>query len=250
MKLVLDAGNTRLKWALVRGGSLVDSGSRAYREPASAPLLAEPEARGESLELVLVANVAGSAVARRLAEESRARFGLEPEFVVPRACEHGVRSAYAEPERLGVDRWVGLIAAHRLATGSACVISAGTAATFDAVDAHGQHLGGLIVPGPRLMAEALAQNTSQIGATEPAHARPAGLDVLGKSTAEAVGRGALLAIATAFDRAVAIATLALGERPSVFLTGGDAEVLLAWLESDVQVRADLALEGLAMISEA
>src|SRR5690606_23289335 len=116
------------------------------------------------------------------------RFGVRPEIVETRAEMLGVRCAYRDPSRLGVDRWVTVIAAHRAAAARkdgprpACVINAGTALTFDAVDVRGRHLGGLILPGPRLAAEALASGTERIGLTEPAAGRPAGLGVLGRST--------------------------------------------------------------------
>ena len=87
-----------------------------------------------------------------------------------------MKCAYADPSRLGIDRWIAVLAAYHLAPGGACVIDAGTAATFDAVDAHGRHLGGLIMPGPQLLAAALDRNTSNIGATLAARAVPSGLD--------------------------------------------------------------------------
>src|SRR5262249_50802807 len=145
-------------------------------------------------------------------------FRINPEFVVVRAEQFGVRCAYADPSRLGVDRWVAVLAAHHLAPGAACVIDAGTAVTFDAVDARGQRLGGLILPGPRLLASALDRNTDAIGATHAPGARPLGLDLLGKDTDTAVGNGAMLALTGALERAIAAVERSLGERPKVYLT--------------------------------
>ncbi len=166
------------------------------------------------------------------------------------AEQFGVRCAYADPSRLGIDRWIAVLAAHHLAAGAACVIDAGTAATFDAVDAQGRHLGGLIMPGPQLLAAALDRNTSNIGATLAAAVAPSGLDLLGKSTDAAVGNGAMLALAGALDRAVDAVETALAERSTVYLTGGDAPALRGWLETEVELRADLVLEGLALFSDA
>jgi type III pantothenate kinase len=143
-----------------------------------------------------------------------------------------------------------VLAAFHLASGAACVIDAGTAVTFDAVDGHGRHLGGLILPGPQLLASALDRNTSDIGTTLPAGAAPAGLDLLGKSTDAAVGNGAMLALAGALDRAVEAVESSLVERPAVYLTGGDAAALRGWLETEVELRADLVLEGLALFADA
>jgi type III pantothenate kinase len=130
------------------------------------------------------------------------------------------------------------------------VIDAGTAVTFDAVDARGMHLGGLILPGTRLLASTLDRNTNGIGATQAPGVRPQGLDLLGKSTDAAVGNGAMLALTGALERAIAAVESSLKERPTVYLTGGDAEALQGWLESDVDLRRDLVLEGLALFSDA
>ena len=75
-----------------------------------------------------------------------------------------------------------------------------------------------------------------------------GLDLLGRNTDAAVGHGAWLALAAALDRAVATVAGALGAMPVVYLTGGDADALRGWLESRVELRADLVLEGLALFA--
>jgi type III pantothenate kinase len=141
-----------------------------------------------------------------------------------------------------------VLAAHHAARGPACVLSAGTAVTFDAVDAGGLHLGGLILPGAGALTGALDRNTSNIGRTAPATEVARGLDLLGRTTDAAVGHGAWLALAAALDRAVATVARALGTAPVVYLTGGDADALRGWLETRVELRADLVLEGLALFA--
>ena len=115
--------------------------------------------------------------------------------------------------------------------------------------AAGAHLGGLIFPGARLLASALDRNTSDIGRTAPAPAVARGLDLLGRNTDAAVGHGAWLALSAALDRAVATVERALGTPPVVYLTGGDAEALQGWLETRVELRADLVLEGLGVVRQ-
>jgi pantothenate kinase type III len=77
---------------------------------------------------------------------------------------------------------------------------------------------------------------------------PRGLKLLGQSTAAAVGNGAWLALAAALDRATATVAQALGAAPVVYLTGGDAAALAPWLETRVEPRADLVLEGLKLFA--
>jgi type III pantothenate kinase len=246
MQLAIDIGNTRIKWAEVEGGRLTSVGHARHRGERERALASLAAVLPESLTRAIVANVGGDALARDLTELLKIRARVAPEFVAVRAEQFGVRCAYSDPSRLGVDRWIAVLAAHHLAPGAACVIDAGTAVTFDAVDARGKHLGGLILPGPRLLAAALDRNTSGIGATQAPGARPSGLDLLGKSTDAAVGNGAMLALTGALERAVAAVEGSLKERPKVYLTGGDADVLHAWLESEVDLRRDLVLEGLAL----
>jgi type III pantothenate kinase len=250
MQVVIDIGNTRIKWAEVEDGRLSKPASAVHRGAADRAFAALAAALPKNLSRAIVANVAGDAVGRELAELLRAGPRIVPEFVAVEAEQFGVTCAYAEPSRLGVDRWIAVLAAHHLAPGAACVIDAGTAATFDAVDSRGRHLGGLIMPGPQLVAAALDRNTSDIGATLAAGVAPRGLDLLGKSTDAAVGNGAMLALAGALDRAVEAVEAALAERATVYLTGGDAHRLRGWLETEVELRADLVLEGLALFSHA
>ena len=231
MQVVIDIGNTRIKWAQVEDGRLSRPGSAVHRDAPDRAFAALAAALPKDLSRAIVANVAGDAVALKLTELLRIRSRVVPEFVSVRAEQFGVRCAYGDPSRLGIDRWIAVLAAHHLAAGAACVIDAGTAATFDAVDAHGTHLGGLIMPGPQLLAAALDRNTSNIGATLAAAVAPSGLDLLGKSTDAAVGNGAMLALAGALDRAVDAVETALVERTTVYLTGGDAPALRGWLET-------------------
>ena len=250
MQILVDIGNTRIKWAEVEDGRLANVGNAVHRDSRERVLASFAAALPKRVTRAIVANVAGDAIGRDLSELMHIHSRITPEFVAVRAEQFGVRCAYDDPSRLGVDRWIAVLAAHHLAPGAACVIDAGTAVTFDAVDARGQHLGGLILPGPRLLASALDRNTNAIGVTQAPGARPSGLDLLGKSTNAAVGNGAMLALTGALERAIAAVQGSLEERPKVYLTGGDADALHGWLESDVDMRRDLVLEGLALFSDA
>jgi type III pantothenate kinase len=249
MTVLVDVGNTRIKWATLAAGKLVRPGSAVHRDSLDAgvaALAAELPARPR----IIAANVAGPRVAERLEALVAARSGSSLEFVATAAERFGVRCAYADPSRLGVDRWIAVLAAFHAARGAACAIDAGTAVTFDAVDAAGAHLGGLIFPSARLTAAALDRNTSNIGRTVAAPAVARGLELLGRNTDAAVGHAAWLALSAALDRAVATVERALGTRPVVYLTGGDAQALHGWLETRVELRADLVLEGLRLFADA
>jgi type III pantothenate kinase len=245
--LAIDCGNTRIKWARFENGQISARGVASQSEGEDA-LAALAAVLRPDIGRVLVANVAGAAVAARIAATVTAAIGRAPEFVAVRPLAGGIEHAYRDPSRLGVDRWLAVIAGRRHVDGPFAVVSAGTAVTFDAVDASGRHLGGLILPGDRLMRESLALHTDGIGPVESAREPAADIAVLGRSTTEAVGHGARLALAAAIDRAVAVVAETLGQAPALLLTGGDAEALAGWLESEAAIRADLVLEGLAVIA--
>ena len=173
MMLVVDIGNTRIKWACVSERGLVDPGEAVHGRVPGAALESLAEAAPARLDRVVAVNVAGEVFVSTFTEFVQRRWNLDPEFVTTEHEGHGVRCAYADPSRMGSDRWVALIAGFRLAGGAACVIDAGTAVTLDVVDASGRHLGGLILAGPRVIATALDRQTSGIGETpRPISARP------------------------------------------------------------------------------
>ncbi len=244
MTVVVDIGNTRVKWARVRNGELTDFGHAAFAaedplEPLAAALAAPPDR-------IVASNVAGAELESGLKSLAQAR-GIDLTIISPARHKYGVRCGYEDPSRLGADRWVGVVAAHLLLAGPACIIDAGTTVTLDVVTG-GEHLGGLIMAGPDLIAAALRVQTRGIGDTVPADAAASGRDLLGASTNSAVAHGAMLGIAAGIDRAIAEVAAALGEPLAVVLTGGGAVALEPWLKTEVSYRPHFILEGLARIA--
>ena len=250
MILVVDIGNSRVKWACVSRRNLVDPGEAVHERVPGTALDSLAEAVPERPDRVVAVNVAGEGFGAAFTDTVKRRWDLSPEFVTTERQAHGVRCAYTDPSRMGSDRWVALIAGFRFAPGAACVIDAGTAVTLDVADSRGRHLGGLILAGPRVIATALDRQTSGIGETAGRSRPGRGAAVLGSSTDEAVARGAMLALAGALDRAVSAVAVELDEQPAVYLTGGDATRLSPWLETSCEYRSHLVLEGLGSIAGA
>jgi type III pantothenate kinase len=242
---LVDAGNARLKWACLDGAALTNHG-HALLVGDAASAVAALRARVGAPSRVLIANVAGAEVGALLAEA----FGSAAQFVTPRASFAGVTCGYREPQRLGVDRWLAVIAAYQKAADWVCVVDAGTALTADAVSGRGEHQGGLILPGLGLMADSLQQRTSDIGSGGRRESPPGGLALFGRSTEEAVTRAALLASAALVDRCVEQLEQAAGHAPRLMLTGGDGEALMPWLESHCEFHPHLVLDGLALMARA
>lgn len=247
MTLLIDIGNTRIKWATLKGGVL---GAQAA---ASHAAWGRDEIRNTVLtpstppQRVVVANVGGSNIGDLLREAVRSRWNIEVEFVrsTSQACE--VRNAYPEPANLGVDRWMAMIGARATERGPVCIVSVGTAMTIDALDGNGQHLGGVIVPGPDLMVTSLLRNTSEIAAR--AAQGNIGADVFADNTLGAIRQGTVNALAALVERAVQSMQARISARPVLLLTGGASASLEGLLQYPYRHVPDLVLRGLAVVAD-
>ncbi|HET9864344.1 MAG TPA: type III pantothenate kinase [Steroidobacteraceae bacterium] len=250
--LLVDIGNTRAKWAVLRGARLSKGRALPHRA-GDAGLAALVRNAPRDVSRVIAVCVAGARRERALAAAVRARFGLRAEFIRPARSAAGVRNGYREVWRLGADRWVAAIGAHHLAGArDALVVSIGTALTVDAVDGEGHHRGGAIVPGPRTMVDSLLSGTSGIRRrARGAHARGgSSRKLFAADTASALEAGAAFAAAAFVDRAVLEAGRVFGRRPLVLLTGGAARALAPYIKSAVKAVPDLVLRGLAVLARA
>lgn len=242
MMLVLDIGNTNLRWAVSDGISLGEM--RVVRHGGASPLdlLADWE-RLERPDRVVVSNVGGSPVAAAIGRTTRAYWGLEPELMQTRSRYGGLRIAYDVPARLGVDRWLALVAAHQLAPTPTLILDAGTAATFDLLLADGQHLGGLILPGVEMMRASLLAGT-QIPRIE---SEPTD-ELWAVDTGPAVAAASLQAIAALTTRLYDRMSEQAQQQPALVLTGGDAERLTAAMDRPYRLIPDLVLRGLVAVA--
>jgi type III pantothenate kinase len=247
MILLIDIGNTRVKWALLRGVRLGRMRASVHGGKTQAlESIVRRTPRGVSR--VIAVNVGGARFERALKAAARARFGVKAEIVRSTRSACGVRNGYKETWRLGADRWVGVIGARALARArSSVVANAGTALTLDAVSASGRHVGGAIVPGTHTMIAALIRGTNGIGR------RARGLtgsrrQLFAADTASALAAGAQYAAAALIDRAVDEAAKTLRAQPLLILTGGAATVLRPLLRHKARLVPDLVLHGLATLA--
>jgi type III pantothenate kinase len=244
--LVVDIGNTRVKWARVSNGRLQRQRAAAHAGWQVEEFAKHVMGHARGIERVIVASVAGARLDRRLAQAARRVSGLIPEFVASTRRLGGVRTTYPEPWRLGADRFVAAIGAHHLAPHRAvCVIDVGTAMTIDLVDADGRHVGGAIIPGPQLMVASLLRNTS--GILRRSDGKSWGRTLFARNTRAAIELGARYAAAALVDRAVEEAQAALGKSPLVLLTGGAAAAIDPLIRSAHSNVPDLVLRGLVAL---
>ncbi len=230
--LLVDVGNTSVKWWLEREQKLLAEGRCVSTPEALAESLRASEVSADSVAL---ASVAAPETDQDFAKVVVGQTGAE--IYLCRAEHHdlGLTNSYREPSTMGVDRWLGMIAAWRAGAGAVCVLDVGTAVTLDLVAADGRHEGGYILPGPRLMQESLTARTSRIdvGASGTAVVKP------GTSTRDCVAAGAWLATAGAVRE---ITRRYPDHR--LIACGGDAQALLS-LGFNAEYRPELIREGLS-----
>lgn len=226
-KLLIDLGNTRVKWAWAQGGE-VDTDSAGQGDEAAferACRDAGEPAPGE----ILLSSVAGEERTRRIVDACGQLWNAPVRRLLTRAEQGGVRCAYADPSRLGVDRWLALVGAVAAYGKPVVVWDLGTAATLDAVNAAGQHVGGLILPGPETMRTSLAAKT-KLNVPESLD----GVDPLrpGRDTRECIAFG----IMAAQVGAVRVFLEQIAERgtaaPRLVVTGGGAAAVRPLLERE------------------
>ena len=250
MKLLIDAGNTRIKWALVRGRDWLCSGDlstvqadKLARDIADHIARQNPGTGLHDIQQIWVSNVAGEECAQHIRNIGASK-SAQPHFVVARKLECGVRNAYSNPSQLGSDRWAALIAAWHLVHGECLVVNSGTATTIDALSAQGGFVGGLILPGVELMQRSLVAATDQLKSAPGEYVR------FPLNSADALFSGAIQASCGAIERQYNL----LGDDSApVILSGGAARVLQPCLDQKLfaappRVVENLVLQGLSLMA--
>lgn len=232
--LLLDAGNTRLKWALTGNSAWLAHGNMPIAQVSE---LHEALASLPTPERVLVSNVAGEHTARTI-EAACASWDCAVEFVTAESALCGVKNGYMRPSQLGSDRWAALLAAWDRLHSACLVVNCGTATTIDALSEEGVFLGGLILPGLTMMEQNLAAGTAGLAAA------PGRMQHFPLNTADAIHSGAIQATVGAIR--LQHAQLNQNDAPCV-LDGGAADLIHAELGLYVIREDDLVLKGLHLI---
>ena len=242
--LAIDIGNTRLKWgqyAAPHPGARLIAHGAVHLETIDS--LAETDWQGLAPPgSMLGCVVAGEGVRRRV-EEQLELWDIDPRWVVSSAHAAGVHNRYDHPGRLGTDRWVALIGARQrvLARGPArpvLVVMVGTAVTVDAMDAEGNFLGGMILPGFGVMQRALEMSTAGLKV-------PTGEIVdFPTNTSDALMTGGAMAMAGAIERLHRKLRDRCGADPVLLMSGGAAPKLVSITDLQFETVDRLVFDGL------
>ena len=247
--LLLDVGNSRLKWGVLDDGEIRRTGHISQDDIREQGLSVLTTRLPRRVDAVYASNVAGTSFATRLSGVIGMHCNVDVRFARSEKRGWGVTNSYRQPRRLGVDRWVAMIGA-RAEVGATClVVDAGTAVTIDAIDEDGAHLGGQIIPGIETMLNALSSATSDIPLVKASgKSSKDRLKIFGRNTSAAVREGAENAITGAVERAYRTLK-AYTHTPTIVLTGGGASRILGALEQPALHRPHLVLNGLAHMLE-
>lgn len=230
MRLLIDSGNTRVKYGVSRESKI--SMLSGIQEATS--IL-------ENCSEIIYAAVAIHEELELLLKKAR-KLGLKVTRVTTEAERFGIKCAYPTHQNLGVDRWLGIVAAkHLFPSDYLIVIDSGTAVTIDIVTYTNQHVGGWIMPGLELMQSAISQKA-------PGVFRDAVFEreIFGTNTPSALNSGCTFALVGAIEKAIALVvnTGIPQQSIKIVLTGGDAPTLKKLLQFEIEFVPDLLLIGL------
>lgn len=241
MRLLIDIGNSRIKWGWsARPGEV----SKAGHSVDARSLMSAWSACAKPQE-ILIADVRGGqdavAITRLISELS----WPEPQIVVSQACFGRLRIAYPEASAFGVDRFLALVAVTQVCSTGVVVVSAGTALTIDGLGSDGIHRGGVILPGLQAGMAALGKAAPIL--RDRANPREAQLSPWAVDTETALGNGLLYAWAGGAERAVVDMRARLGGACALVLTGGDGRLLDKWLKFAAYYDEHLILRGMTYL---
>jgi type III pantothenate kinase len=249
MILELDAGNTRIKWRLMKpvaGGLVKEASGFVLADKKNSAVLMELSLQLDKLSFtgelrIRVSSVRGENFKLEFLIWANNKWDVQAEFAeVEKSCG-GVSNSYNNVSAMGVDRWLAMLAAFDDAKSACCIIDCGSAITLDLIDAKGQHQGGYIVPGFLLMKEALARKSSVLNIND----NNWDSTNLGCRTGDAIRNGIMSMVLGLLER-VHIQYQNSPEAYSWYLTGGDAELIAPHVTWEHKIVSDLVLDGLAI----
>lgn len=249
MQLLLDAGNTRIKWQLWDQGVMKKSAAFAHKgcfESISNMFPQEFHVFASHVDSLGLASVLSVDAQQNLIQGLEQYFSASVQCAKVKTSFLGFSCAYEDVSRLGVDRWLASLAAFRYYQSSVLVVSCGSALTIDATTQDGQHLGGYILPGLAMAQKALLGETHAVR-FDADNAKLDSLDY-GRDTASAVNNGLLLQASSLISEAwQRFNRPQLQNTARLVLTGGDAPLLASHLTINVELHDDLVLQGLRLV---
>ena len=237
--MTIDSGNTHVKWGLHDGSNWLEQGTITQDKSI---LLQQEWKSLPTPHGIIISNVSSIDTKKKLSELLSC-WKVEPKWITPLVYQCGVRNYYADPSLLGSDRWAALIAAWNWQQKGCLVVDVGTAMTVDALSDTGEFLGGIIVPGFKLMKESLTTNITTLQNQEGEFSD------FPNNTTNAIHSGTVHALVGTVKRMSELFSSTLGHIPKCIISGGASQQLMSELNMDASVVDNLVLEGLVLIAE-
>lgn len=239
--LVIDSGNTALKWGIHDGYQWLKKGIASYENLATI----KNEFRNLLNPNAIIISHVSCAITKQQINQLISIWPAEAYWIVSRSTQCGVFNSYQNATQLGSDRWASLIAAWKNVHDACLVINVGTAMTVDALSDSGKFLGGIILPGVNLMRRSLSLGTQL---TEPVLVGT--YQNLPTNTDDAIYSGVIHGLIGSIDRFYNLFSLKLG-RPNIqcIISGGDASVLIPFMKFPIKHFEHLVLDGLVIIAK-
>ena len=245
MKLLLDLGNSRCKYAIVEEDEVAKYDSQNYGPFGKLYSVKSISDQYSGASGIIISSVLSEEMNSQIKEALLSDVTKNIYFLDPAENSFGITLAYADPSTLGVDRVAAMIAVNKKYSGNNCIVDCGTAITIDALDGKGVHQGGVILPGIDSMRKALLTNTK----IEIAGIEEAEYNVLSKTTGGAIHTGCVSAVAGGIEYVVNRMVSDYDGFDQVVLTGGDAERIKSYLSISVHTDETVVLDGLKVVSQ-
>lgn len=245
MKLLIDFGNSRCKWATSENGCLQSGAAEVYDGTHTPAVIENLMARLpiQQSRQIHVVSVLGSEFDQEFVQQVAGHAEVEIIHYVSQREAFGVRLVYDDPASYGADRYAALVAAYHSGEGAKIVVDCGTAVTVDAINEQGMHLGGLIIPGVELMCSMLAENTTGISRSDAI----TGVEYLNTSTHDSVVSGSTLCLRHGLHSIIAKIQQKIEQHASIYVTGGASTAIIEMENDQIFERPDLVLEGLQIM---
>ena len=237
MKILVDIGNTRIKWCTDEKGFIgtvqAIEHTKEFIDPIEQNWLSQ-----NSPDLLAISSVVNRDISTKLVDLAKKLWPEIKVVIAKSTASFGhLSNAYQQADQLGIDRWLELIALYHYYPGNCCIISCGTAITVDCLNEKGRHLGGVISPGLQLMRKSLFKGTSDLPYIDQDY--PVALS---DSTESAIYAGTIFAATGLIEKSIK----KFEQCKKLVLTGGDAQVIAQHLSVKSIIETDFVLKGLSL----
>lgn len=252
MLLVIDVGNTNTVIGVYEGEvlrhdwrirTIRDTTADEFNVLANA-LFSDKGIQRSIIRKIVISSVVPSSVPI-LNAYCEKYLGLSPLWINPDSVKKLMPILYHNPNEVGADRIVNAVAAYRKYQTALIVIDFGTATTLDVISEKGEYIGGAIVPGVMISAEALFQRASRLPRVEIFQAPDR---VIGRDTIDSIKSGIIYGNAAMVDGMVERMAQEMNSKPRILATGGIAPLISGLSKTIEKVEPSLTLDGLRIIS--